>query len=436
VNHCGRDAGCEYDLLVEPNETWSVDSINLSDMEFWRRPWSDRDAAFATLRRERPISHYAEPVIEGTAVEFPKGNGYYALTKYRDVTTVSRHPETFLSGPGAVSEMDLPSEMVEYFSGMISTDDPKHARLRRIVSNAFNPRNIRTVEDSIERKADEIIERARTHGTGDFVTDVAAPFPLEIICDMMGVPPSEYVTVLHHANVILSNGDPELIPEGQDPILALLESGAALTAIMEDLGKYRVDNPIGDITSVLVNAEIETEKLTQQELASFFVLLVTAGSETTRTAIAHGLHTLTEHPDQKARLLADYEGLAKTATDEIVRWASPVIWMRRTLAEDYVLSGVELTKGDKVLMFYNSANRDEEIFGDPDVFDVGRTPNDHYGFGAPGAHFCLGAHLARREITVMFRELLLRSPDIHSTGTPSRLASRFINGIKHLHYTI
>jgi cytochrome P450 len=162
---------------------------------------------------------------------------------------------------------------------------------------------------------------------------------------MMGVPPSEYATVLHHSNIILSNGDPEFIPEGQDPVLVLLESGAALTGIMEELGKYRVDNPIDDITSALVNAEIESEKLTQQELASFFVLLVTAGNETTRTAIAHGLHTLTEHPDQRARLVADFDGLAKTATDEIVRWASPVIWMRRTLAEDYRPLGVRAHQG-------------------------------------------------------------------------------------------
>src|SRR5579863_2136055 len=214
---------------------WDVESINLSDLDFWSLPYDDRHAAFATLRRDRPISHYEEPVIENTAIEFPPGNGYYALTKYRDVATASRHPDVFLSGPGAVSTMDLPSEMVEYFSGMISTDDPKHARLRRIVSNAFNPRNVRAVEDSIERKADEIIERAGKSGTGDFIADIAAPFPLEIICDMMGVPPSEYATVLHHSNTILSNGDPEFIPEGQDPVLVLLESGAALTAVMEDL---------------------------------------------------------------------------------------------------------------------------------------------------------------------------------------------------------
>jgi cytochrome P450 len=415
--------------------SWNVDDIDLSDLDFWRRPWSEREAAFATLRAERPIAFYEEPIIEGTALEFPKGSGYYALTRYRDVATASRHPDVFLSGPGAVSQFDLPPEMVEYFSGMISTDNPKHARLRRIVSNAFNPRNVRAVEDSIERVADEIIERAMESGTGDFVVDIAAPLPLEIICTMMGVPRSEYATVLRCSNVILSMGDTEVVPEGTDPVLAALEAGSTLTNIMEEIGKYRLDNPIDDITSALVNAEIESERLTHQELASFFVLLVTAGNETTRTAITHGLLALSAHPDQKARLLADYEGLAKTSTDEIVRWASPVIWMRRTLGVDYTLSGKDLKAGDKVLLFYNSANRDEEAFVDPFVFDVGRTPNEHYGFGAPGPHFCLGAHLARREITVMFREILKRTPRMEATGEPSRLASSFVNGIKHLPYS-
>jgi cytochrome P450 len=421
--------------VSEPTTAFRVDDIDLSDMEFWRRPYGERESAFRTLRQERPISHYDEPILEGSSIEFPAGDGYYALTRYADVSEVSRHPDVFLSGPGAVSLLDLPPEMVEYFSGMISTDNPKHARLRRIVSNAFNPRNVRAVEESIERVADEIIQRAREGGTGDFITDVAAPFPLEIICSMMGVQPSEYATVLKCSNIILSNGDPEFIPEGTDPVLAFLEAGATLTGIMEELGKYRVDQPIDDITSALVNAEIESEKLTQQELASFFVLLVTAGNETTRTALAHALHAFGGYPGQQRRLAEDYEGLAKSATDEIVRWASPVIWMRRTLSRDYTLSGYDLKAGEKVVMFYNSANRDEDAFVDPYVFDVGRTPNDHFGFGAPGPHFCLGAHLARREITVMWRELLQRTPSIHPTGPPVQLASSFINGIKHLNYS-
>ena len=413
-----------------------ADEINLSDLDFWRRPWSEREEAFATLRAQRPIAFFDEPPIENTAIEFPPGPGYYALTRYRDVATASRHPEVFTSGPGAVSILDLPPEMVEYFSGMISTDNPKHARLRRIVANAFNPRNVAAIEQSIEVLADRIIARALESGTGDFVADLAAPFPLEIICNMMGVPASEFATVLHASNVILSMGDPAIIPEGTDVILATLEAGAALTGIMEELGAYRVKNPIEDITSALVNAEIESERLSQQELASFFVLLVTAGNETTRTALAHALVALSAHPDQKQLLLDEYAAHAKTAVDEIVRWASPVIWMRRTLASDYTLSGVDLHAGDKVLLFYNSANRDEEAFENPDVFDVTRSPNDHYGFGAPGPHFCLGAHLARREITVMWRELLRRAPGVHASGPARQLASSFVNGITHLPYEI
>lgn len=414
--------------------TERVEDIDLSDLDFWRRPWAERDAAFATLRAERPIAFFEEPAIENTAIEFPPGPGYYALTRHRDVATASRHPEVFTSGPGAVSILDLPPEMVEYFSGMISTDNPRHARLRRIVANAFNPRTVTAIEDSIEVLADRMINDAMTGGSGDFITDLAAPFPLEIIGTMMGVPPSEFATVLRASNVILSMGDPEFVPEGTDAVVAFLEAGQTLTAIMEDLGAYRRQHPVDDITSALVNAEVESERLTQQELASFFVLLVTAGNETTRTALAHGLVALSEHPAQRQTLLKDYDAHAKTAVDEMVRWASPVIWMRRTLASDYTLSGVDLRAGDKVLLFYNSANRDEEAFEHPEVFDVTRSPNDHFGFGAPGPHFCLGAHLARREITVMWRELLRRAPEITVTGPARQLASSFVNGITHLPY--
>ncbi len=422
-------------LCMIPSPSIPLDDIDLSSADFWRLPWAERESAFRTLRLERPVAFYEEPSLAGTPFEFLQGKGYYAVTTHRDVSTASRHPEVFTSGPGAVSIIDMPTEMIEYFSGMISTDNPKHARLRRIVSNAFNPRNVKSVEDSIENVARETIDRASESGSGDFVTDIAAPFPLQIICDMMGVPPSEYATVLRASNIILSNGDPDVIPEGSDLMTAYLEAGGTLTAIMEELGKYRVENPIDDITSALVNAEIEDEKLTAQELASFFVLLVTAGNETTRTAIAHGLHALSEHPDQKALLTANYELHAKTATDEIVRWASPVIWMRRTLATDYVLSDTQLSAGDKILLYYNSANRDEQAFENPYTFDVTRTPNDHFGFGAPGPHFCLGAHLARREITVMFRQLLDRFPNIHATGAPAQLESNFVNGIKRLSYS-
>ena len=192
-------------------------------------------------------------------------------------------------------------------------------------------------------------------------------------------------------------------------------------------------DPQRDLTTALVTAEVEGDHLSSNELASFFILLVVAGNETTRNAISHGLLALTEHPDQQAKWAADFDGLANTAIEEIVRWATPVIHFRRTVTQDGVRIGDhEFNEGDKVVLFYNSANRDEAVFDDPFTFDIARQPNDHVGFGGPGPHFCLGAHLARREMTVMFRELFQRIPDIHAVGPPDQLRSNFINGIKHL----
>jgi methyl-branched lipid omega-hydroxylase len=205
--------------------------------------------------------------------------------------------------------------------------------------------------------------------------------------------------------------------------------------LMLDLAQYRKDQPTEDVTSALVNTNVDGEQLTDAEVASFFILLVVAGNETTRNAISHGLLALTQHPDQRALWQADPAGLAPTAIDEIVRWASPVIWMRRTVAEDTVLGDQKMAAGDRVIMYYNSANRDEEVFEDPYTFDVRRTPNPHIGFGAAGPHFCLGAHLARQEIDVMFRRLFERLPDIEASSEPDRLLSPFINGIKHLECT-
>jgi len=412
--------------------TLTLDEIDLSDLAFWDRPWEEREAAFELLRTSRPMPHFEDPVIEDSPFPLPPGAGYYALTRHADVTTVSRHPEIYRSGQGAVSLVDLPPEMVEYFSGMISTDDPRHARLRRIVSNAFNPRRVRAIEDSIDAVAKEVVDRIAGAGECDFTTDVAAPFPLRIICEMMGVPRSEEQTVLEASNTILSGGDPEYIKEGTHPVMAFIEAGATLSSMMEELGKHRMANPVDDVTSALVHADVDGDALTHQELASFFVLLVTAGNETTRTAIGHGLWAFTQFPDQKALWQADFEGRAATAVDEIVRWASPVIWMRRTVGEDTLLSGTELHQGDKLLLLYSSANRDAEAFEDPQRFDVLREPNPHLGFGAAGPHFCLGAHLARRELRVIFRELFRRLPDIAATGEPDRLRSSFVNGIKHL----
>jgi methyl-branched lipid omega-hydroxylase len=417
---------------VEPVDALSLEEIDLSDLDFWARPWAEREGAFRLLRRERPMPFFAEPVDETAPIELPVGPGYYALTRHRDITEVSRNPETYCSGKGAVSIIDLPPEMVEYFSGLISTDDPRHARLRRIVANAFNPRRIAEIERSIDAVAAQVVDEVAPLGSCDFVTEVAAQLPLRIIADMMGLPESSHADIFRCSNTILSMGDPEYIPEGLHPIEAFLAAGAELTAMMQEMGEYRRTHPVDDLTSDLVNSSIDGESLSAQELASFFVLLVTAGNETTRTAIAHGLNVLTENPEQLALWQSDPDRHTRGAVEEIVRWASPVIWMRRTVTRDTVLSGVELHEGDKLLLFYSSANRDEAVFDDPYRFDITRNPNPHLGFGAAGPHFCLGAHLARREIGSMFRHLFAVIPDLRASGPPDQLCSSFVNGIKHL----
>lgn len=402
--------------------------IDLSDIEFWAKPWAERNAAFATLRRENPIAYFPEPIVE----PFPEGPGYYAITKMHDILEISRHPEIFCSGQGAVSILDMPAEMNEFYGSLISMDDPRHARLRKIVSGTFTPRMLANVLEDVEKTAKKVVDQIVEKGEVDFVTDVSMPFPLLVILDMMGIPHSEYDMVLSQSNIILSGGDPDFIPEGTDPITAFLGAGAMLAGLLTELAVLRRENPTDDLLSALVNTEVDGEQLSGDELASFFILLSVAGHETTRTALSHGLTHLSQNPDQRALLLGDMERVMPTAVEEIVRYASPVVWMRRTLTQDHVLSGHEFHEGDKVIMFYGSANRDEAIFEDPDTFNVLRDPNPHVGFGGPGPHFCLGAHLARREITLMFRELYTRLPDIELAGPPVQLRSNFINGVKSL----
>ena len=405
-------------------------SIDLSDLGFWSVPLDERDAAFETLRTERPLAFFAEPDVVPDWIEV--GPGYWAVTRHADVVEASREPEIFCSGRGATSIPDMPDMFLEFFGSMINMDDPRHARLRRIVSRGFTPRMLKKLEDDVRRAAADIVADLVEQGGGDFVTEVAARLPLRIICDMMGIPESQHDLVFTRSNVILSMGDPEYIPEGADIGAALLGAGQDLALLVQDLGRMRREHPTDDVTSALVNADVEGEHLDDTELGSFFILLVVAGNETTRNAISHGLKLITDHPDQRAAWLSDVDGVTPTAVEEIVRYSSPVIWMRRSATRDATLGGQAIAAGDKLLLFYNSANRDSAVFTDPHRFDVTRDPNPHVGFGGPGPHFCLGAHLARREISVMFRELLTRVPDIAATGEPERLRSSFINGIKHL----
>jgi cytochrome P450 len=400
---------------------------DLSDIGFWTLPIAERAAAFAALREHEPVPFFPEPDIG-----LPRGPGFWALTRLADVVEASRNSAVFVSGKGATSVVDQPPEFREFYGSMINMDDPRHARMRRIVSRGFTPRRLADLTDEVQRTARAIVDDVIDQGECDAVSAISARLPLKIVCDMMGVPESQYGFVFDRSNIILGPNDPEYVAETGNIITALLQAGHDLAELMRDLGRHRVEHPTDDVTSALVNAEIDGERLTPDELASFFILLVVAGNETTRNAISWGLHLLTEHPEQRSVWLADIDGVTPTAVEEIVRWASPVIYMRRTLAVDAVLGGRQMREGDKVALFYWAANRDPAHFPDADGFDVRRSPNPHVGFGGAGPHFCLGAHLARREMTVMFRELLTRVPDIAATAPPQRLTSMFINGIKRL----
>jgi cytochrome P450 len=422
---------------MEPVRALALDEIDLNELDFWLRPMEEREGAFLTLREEDPIHFQEEP--EPANEMFTRGPGYYSLTRHEHILEASKNPKLFCSGRGT-NIVDLPEPFLEFFGSMINMDDPKHARMRRIVSRGFTPKMLDSMKAGVEEAAADVVDAIIDKGECDFVTEVAALLPLRIIVDLMGIPRSEEKAIFEQSNVVLGFMDPEYVPPGPDGVAdptvvtgALLNAGQQLANLVRELGEDRVKDPRDDLTTALVTAEVDGEMLTPEELGSFFILLVVAGNETTRNAIAHGLHALTEHPDQQQRWRDDYDGLAPTAVEEIVRWATPVIHFRRTVTEDGARIGDQVfSKGDKVVLWYNSGNRDERVIEDPFRFDISRTPNEHVGFGGPGPHFCLGAHLARREITVMFRELLTRIPDIHAVEPPDKLRSNFIHGIKHL----
>jgi len=388
------------------------------DIEWWAHGSDARAHAWETLRDEAPVSFGPEAEIPG----FPQGPGFWSVTRHADVVHVSRHPELFCSGQGT-NIPDLPVEIAEFFGSMINMDDPKHTRLRRIVNRSFTPRTVARIDEDVRRKARAIVARVAPAGSCDAVTELAAPLPLEIICEMMGIPRDQWQRVFELTNVIL--GDINSTPD----LGALMGAAVEMAEIARAVGENRLAEPQDDLVSAMMHAEVDGEALQPMEMASFFILLAAAGNETTRNAITHGLRLLTLHPDQRDRWSADVEGVSPTAVEEIVRCATPVIHFRRTATADTRVGEVEIAEGDKVVMWYESANRDPRAFDRPDEFDVTRTPNEHIGFGAGGPHFCLGANLARREIRVMFEELFRWVPDIHTVGDPTWLRSPFIHGI-------
>jgi methyl-branched lipid omega-hydroxylase len=392
-----------------PKEEPVTDSsvAELVDPHFWRMPLEDRMARFADLREIGPFlpASFENPMTGLT-------EAFWVTTRYAEVVEISRRPEDFCSGRGAVSIPDLQEEALEFFGSFINMDDPRHARQRGIVSRSFTPRQLASVLDSVETICSEVIDGMCEQGEVDLVEALSQPFPLLVICDMMGIPRTEFRTILDATNVILGAGDPDMIG-GRDPITAILEAGMQLTMLMNELADERRKEPRDDLTSALVNAEGDEDILAPHEIAPFFILLAVAGNDTTRTAISRGMHLLSQHPDQRRLWQDDLDGVTTTAVEEIVRVASPVTFMRRTATQATRVGDHEFAEGDKVVLLYGVANRDPREFNDPERFDVLRDPNPHVGFGGPGPHFCLGAHLARREVAVASRQ------QVRGLGPPS-----------------
>jgi cytochrome P450 len=406
-----------------------ITPLRLIDTDFWQLPLADRMLEFAELREQGAFLEITafNPMTE-------TDERFFAVPRYAEVVEISRRPQDFCSGKGAVSIPDMPPEFLEFFGSFINMDDPRHARQRGIVSRSFTPRKLQGVLDSVETICAEVIDGFCENGEGDIVELLSQPFPLLVICDMMGIPRSEFDRVLQATNVILGAGDPDTLG-GRDPMEATIGAGLELTDLMDELAEKRRADPQDDLTSALVHNDLGEDMLAPQEIAPFFILLAVAGNDTTRTAISHGMDLLTRNPEQRRIWQDDLEGVTPSAVEEIVRVASPVTFMRRTATGPTKVGDDEFEQGDKVVLFYGAANRDPRAFDAPEVFDVRRTPNDHVGFGGPGPHFCLGAHLARREVAVTFRQLLSRLPDIEAAGPPTHLQPMgvpLVGGIKSL----
>jgi cytochrome P450 len=406
---------------------------DLTTLDFWARPPADRLAAFARLRAlDRPV-FFPEQRIPFLRA----GRGFHALVRHADVVHASRNAKVFSSEPAATSPEPPPWVALLFGRPMVNMDDPRHARLRRIVSRAFTPRRLAQIDEHIAKTATAIVDDLLRAGSGDFVADVAARLPIKVISAMMGIPE-------HYHGHVAACVDAMTEYSGVRGEVARLRTlrlfGGNVKAIIDlhrlvaRLGRERRETPGDDLISALVNADVDGEQLSVRELGAFFDLLLVAGNETTRNALAHGLKLFTDHPEQRALLMTDFDTRIGGAIEEIVRYVSPIMQFQRTLTCDYEMSGHLYRRGDKVVLFYLSANRDEEVFTDADRFDITRKPNPHVGFGGPGPHLCLGAHLARRELTAMFRELLTRAPDIRAVGEPELLLSNFDNGITHLPY--
>jgi cholest-4-en-3-one 26-monooxygenase len=400
-------------MAVEPE-------INLVDLDIYQRSGAPHDQ-FAWLREHAPVFWHAD----GGGVGWP---GFWAVTKHEDVAQVTRHPEIFSSArrTAAFKEWsDLAVERMRLM--MINMDPPQHTRQRSFVNRGFTPRMIGQLEEHITQICSGLLDDIAGYGEVDFVTEIAAPLPTQVICELVGAPVEDRDRIFKLSNRVVGFDDPEMVTSPADQMQAVAE----MYAYAGELAECRRQQPRDDIVTQLLKPDDAGQELTTPEFNFFFLLLTVAGNETTRNAASGGMLAFFDHPAQWQRLVAD-PALATSAAEEIVRWVSPANLIRRTAIRDTELSGHRIAEGDKVVAFLTSANRDEDVFAAPQEFDIGREPNPHVGFSGGGPHYCLGRHLAALELRVMLKALAQRMPAIAPNGQVSRLRSNFVNGIKHM----
>jgi cholest-4-en-3-one 26-monooxygenase len=379
-------------------------------------------AELAEIRKSEPI--FWVDVPGGTGGFGDKG--YWAITKHKDVKEISVRSDVFSSQQDCaipVWPQEMTREQIDMQrSVMLNMDAPHHTRLRKIISRGFTPRAVGRLRDELDARAQNIAKTAAAAGTGDFVEQVSCELPLQAIAGLMGVPQEDRDKLFRWSNEMTGNQDPEYAHI--DPATSSVE----LIMYAMKMAEERAKHPGEDIVTQLIQADIDGEKLSDDEFGFFVVMLAVAGNETTRNSITHGMIAFAENPDQWELFKKERP---ETAADEIVRWATPVTAFQRTALQDYELSGVQIKKGQRVVMFYRSANFDEEVFEDPFRFDISRNPNPHVGFGGTGAHYCIGANLARMTINLIFNAVADHMPDLKPIGQPERLRSGWLNGIKH-----
>jgi cytochrome P450 len=374
---------------------------------------------FATLRRESPVHFNPEQ----------DGPGFYAVTRYADIREVHRHVDVYSSELGGTSLEDLEPDQIEARKSMLDMDPPRHDELRGLIARRFTPRAVQVWQDAVRTVTDRVLDTALEQEEFDFVQEISSEIPMQVFAEILGVPQSERRYIIDLGDRLLGNQDPEYAVPADDSHRLLPFSSPAAKEMFEfgrKMAAARRKRPGDDIIT-----QLAFEPLNQREFDVYFVLLATAGNETTRHTITHGLLALLEHPDQLARLRED-PSLYATVADEMLRWATPVHHFRRTTTRDTELAGTPIPAGAKVTTWFVSGNRDEAVFENPDTFDVGRSPNKHMAFGPGGIHHCMGAHLARMEVRIAFEELLKRVSAIELAGQPERLRSNFFNGIKRL----